>query len=541
MKALRRLVLLAALVLGDTVATARAQDGGGAPDQSITYQGFSGLFNVITPNTLDPGQVSFGVIHRNYDRELTDIDVNDLAASFGLGIVNRLELGFSYVGNRQVAFRDSGSGAFYNSFPFSRPGIVSGGGDLLLGLKLALAQIEKGGNGFSVFYQVKFPTADIDEGRGTGELDNMVGGTFGLQRGQVGFYGHGAYTIVGDPEGDLPIGQDTRLNLADRVDWGVGLELGSRAPVKAIVELSGELFTREKTRFLVHGVPGVQEESFDVTAGFKIGGAGHSGMTVGGAYTRNLLMNSRRAGDGGSTNPNGFIAELSFTSSERPIAAAPPIEAAQPINHPPSCTLTASPREVFPSSSAKPQKAALAVQASDPDGDPTSVTWSATGGVVSGAGTSASWSAPEKVEEGSFTVTARVSDGKGGEGTCSETIAVKPDPESFAGRVQFEFDRYDLSPEAKAVIELAARHLGRYPHLRLQLEGHTCYIATEEYNLQLGQQRAESIRAQLVSLGIAPGRVTTISYGEARPWQDNAREITRRLNRRGEFRFKFVE
>ena len=91
------------------------------------------------------------------------------------------------------------------------------------------------------------------------------------------------------------------------------------------------------------------------------------------------------------------------------------------------------------------------------------------------------------------------------------------------------------------MIAQAADHLRRYPSLSVTLEGHCCYIATEEYNLQLGQQRAEAIRTQLASLGIDASRISTISYGETRPWQDNSRELTRRLNRRGEFRFKFSE
>ena len=107
--------------------------------------------------------------------------------------------------------------------------------------------------------------------------------------------------------------------------------------------------------------------------------------------------------------------------------------------------------------------------------------------------------------------------------------------------MQFEFDRYDLTDEAKAIIQRASDHLKRYPNLKVTIEGHTCYIATEEYNMALGQHRAESIRTQLLSLGVDAGRLGTISYGEARPWQDNTREITRRLNRRGEFRFKFSE
>jgi outer membrane protein OmpA-like peptidoglycan-associated protein len=68
--------------------------------------------------------------------------------------------------------------------------------------------------------------------------------------------------------------------------------------------------------------------------------------------------------------------------------------------------------------------------------------------------------------------------------------------------------------------------------LRLTIEGHTCNIGTAEYNLALGNRRAVSVREYLVSRGVSAERLNTVSYGEERPKYDNAREETRRLNRR---------
>jgi len=64
------------------------------------------------------------------------------------------------------------------------------------------------------------------------------------------------------------------------------------------------------------------------------------------------------------------------------------------------------------------------------------------------------------------------------------------------------------------------------------IEGHTCNIGTAEYNLALGDRRASSVRDYLVSRGIPASRLETRSFGEERPKYDNAREETRRLNRR---------
>ena len=73
---------------------------------------------------------------------------------------------------------------------------------------------------------------------------------------------------------------------------------------------------------------------------------------------------------------------------------------------------------------------------------------------------------------------------------------------------------------------------GRTPTLRLTLEGHTCSIGTAEYNLALGERRANAVRDYLTQNGVAATRLQTVSYGEEKPKHDNSREETRRLNRR---------
>ena len=70
------------------------------------------------------------------------------------------------------------------------------------------------------------------------------------------------------------------------------------------------------------------------------------------------------------------------------------------------------------------------------------------------------------------------------------------------------------------------------PGLRIEIEGHTCNIGTAEYNLALGERRANAVRDYLTSNGITADRLRSVSYGEERPKHDNSREETRRLNRR---------
>jgi peptidoglycan-associated lipoprotein len=98
--------------------------------------------------------------------------------------------------------------------------------------------------------------------------------------------------------------------------------------------------------------------------------------------------------------------------------------------------------------------------------------------------------------------------------------------------VHFDFDRYSLRPEATRVLDEAIAAMKQDATLKLEIEGHTCNIGTAEYNLALGDRRANAVKNYLVTQGISADRLHTVSYGEERPKYDNAREETRRLNRR---------
>ena len=98
--------------------------------------------------------------------------------------------------------------------------------------------------------------------------------------------------------------------------------------------------------------------------------------------------------------------------------------------------------------------------------------------------------------------------------------------------MHFDFDRYSLRPEAVRTLDEAVAALQKDPTINVLIEGHTCNIGTAEYNLALGERRANSVRDYLVSRGISASRFRTVSYGEERPKYDNSREETRRLNRR---------
>jgi peptidoglycan-associated lipoprotein len=100
-------------------------------------------------------------------------------------------------------------------------------------------------------------------------------------------------------------------------------------------------------------------------------------------------------------------------------------------------------------------------------------------------------------------------------------------------RVYFGFDRYDLDDASRRTLERQAAWLDQYPGTTITVEGHCDERGTREYNLALGARRAAAVRDYLVSLGVDPARVRTISYGKERPVADGHNEAAWRLNRRG--------
>ena len=96
----------------------------------------------------------------------------------------------------------------------------------------------------------------------------------------------------------------------------------------------------------------------------------------------------------------------------------------------------------------------------------------------------------------------------------------------------FDFDRSTLRPEALRLLDDAIAAMQANPTRTSMIEGHTCNIGTAEYNLALGDRRANSVKDYLTVARRPADRLETRSYGEERPKFDNAREETRRLNRR---------
>jgi len=102
---------------------------------------------------------------------------------------------------------------------------------------------------------------------------------------------------------------------------------------------------------------------------------------------------------------------------------------------------------------------------------------------------------------------------------------------SVGDRVFFGYDRFDLTAEARSVLERQAAWLRQYPNVRLLVAGNCDERGTREYNLALGARRAAAARDYLVSLGIDGARVETVSYGKERPLDPRANEEAWSVNR----------
>lgn len=131
--------------------------------------------------------------------------------------------------------------------------------------------------------------------------------------------------------------------------------------------------------------------------------------------------------------------------------------------------------------------------------------------------------------------------GTGGTGMGTGTTGVVPGSRAdfqqsvASDTINFGLDQYDIDASARAVLDSQAQWLARYPNVRVTIEGHCDERGTREYNLALGDRRANAAASYLATRGISPSRITTISYGKERPlalgsdegaWAQNRRAVT---------------
>lgn len=158
------------------------------------------------------------------------------------------------------------------------------------------------------------------------------------------------------------------------------------------------------------------------------------------------------------------------------------------------------------------------------------------------AGCSSGVKLDDKPVDGSLT-----SQGAGGAGTSQSGVsgvdltgsaADKAGPQGVSRIVYFDFDSYVVRPEAQPQIEAHAKFIKSHPGSKVQLEGHTDERGGREYNLALGQKRAEAVRRALGLLGVNDAQMEAVSYGKEKPAAEGHSEDAYAQNRRVEISYR---
>ena len=518
---------------------------------TTTASGDTGLWFVPTGEILPARKWSLSAYRVNFDYEQGFTDVSNFPITFGIGVRDRVELfGAVTAVNRidrdvRPIFFDPVSGGVVNEYPFVNRGWTgSSFGDVWLGAKFNLSsQHRQQPVAFAIRGIAKIPTASKDDGAGTGKLDFAFDGILSSELNQrVELSAFGGVIVRGDP--DL-------FDVLNGIRWGVGAAMPTRKQLRLTAELHGEQYLGDTTDFkgvqvqVVGGIPLESRQKGPINAALGMTWQRASGFFAGAGINWNLRISGRS--DFGHTDETGdalgFQLRVGYHPGVRQYVAPPTTKAPEPekppVNRPPSVRGTCQPCTVEVCATAT-----VAATATDPDGDALTYRWSALAGTLQSPSTPSSrWTAP--MQEGSVIFTVEVEDGKGGRATDAVTITVvRPKdvipPPTFED-VHFDFDRYSLRPEATRKLDEAIAALQKDPTVRVEIEGHTCNIGTSEYNLALGDRRAKSVREYLTTRGVTADRVTTVTFGEERPKHDNAREETRRLNRRAALVVRIVK
>jgi outer membrane protein OmpA-like peptidoglycan-associated protein len=534
---------------------ASAQTDGTRP-ATTTFLGDTGLWFVPTAEVLPAGEFSASVYRTETDFQQgnTNVSFFPATAGFGLGraevfaslrVVTRIDrdtVPLLFTG------ADNKAGGLVNEHPTVHETWTGNKlGDLFLGGKFNLvSQQHQYPVAVAIRGTVKLPTGDRDAGAGTGEYDGFFDVVGSGAAGSTELAAFAGVAMRGDPDD---------ISIADGVRWGAGVAFPTRSQLRATAEVHGEwALDREvlAPAGLVVGddgslSPAASRIQDQVNTTIGLSWQHPSGVLLGAAvnYRFGLHSDDVIAGVNASDSGDalGIEFRLGFHRGVRTYVPPPPAVAAAPEPAPPVAPPVQAPPAAVPNrppvvradcspcALAPGGRSTLRAQTSDPDGDPVTVLWSTTGGTLRETrADTVEWIA--ETAPGLITFTATAEDGRGGRSSDTVTIEVASSEDDVFEDVLFDFDSYRLRPEMLPRLDPVIARLNADRDLPLEIEGHTCNIGTSEYNLGLGERRAMAVRDYLIQRGIAANRLSTVSYGEERPANDNGQEATRRLNRR---------
>ena len=516
-----------------------------------TWNGDTGLWFVPTAETMPAGKWSVSLFRSNFDRKQGLTDVNSIGITGAIGIANRFELFGQW---RMVRLDrdvrptfpgDSSVGGVSHEYPYMDRGWSGNkGGPLTVGVKWSALQQGRGdAMSLAPRVMVKFPTGDNVSS--TNDLDGhleLVGSReFARSVELTGVFGG---VLRGDSD---------EFRVSDGLTWGVGAQFPSRSQLRALLEWNGEFVIKDHTQVI--GAPFVAQDGSvaptlsriaDPTT-FKFGGVwqarnglffhaggnyspGTQGRVVSGTDIDHSAwgLDLRIGFHPGVTPPRQRVRRIKETTTvTNTVTVTPPPAPAPPApNRPPTVRLTCDPGVLEPG-----QTSRCSAQGTDPEGGPLTYRFTTSAGSVSpNDAPNTTLTAPQN--EGPVTVTVTATDNAKNEATATATVLVRPRTVIEFEDVHFDFDRYNLRADALKILDDAVAKLQANPSITVTIEGHADSVGTQQYNLALGDRRANAARDYLLMRGIAASRLRTISYGEDRPIDTNETPAGRARNRR---------
>jgi peptidoglycan-associated lipoprotein len=541
---------------GTTTTTSGAQTTSGTTSGDVqtrpattTFMGDTGLWYVPTGEVLPRKKWSISAYRVNHDDNQGFTDVSNWPLTFGYGIGDKAEIFGSWVLVNRID-RDIRP-LFVASIP-EAGGVVplnplmndtwSGSqlGDFWIGGKFNLmSEFDQKPAAVALRVMLKLPTGDKDGGASTGKVDTAFDAIVSKEFNQrVELSGYGGFIIRGNPD---------EFETTNGFRWGLGAGFPSRKSLRLTVELDGEMYTNDslETKALLLGTDGsfvpvgfISQVKSPVDFNLGLTWQHPKGFFAGLGYTYRFTVDKRNEFlsqyQNGAGDRMDIVGRIGFHPGVRIYVPPPPPPPPVPPTAAPSHELSVR-AACNPCTVEVGKTSTVSAVATDSIGCTVTYAWSApTGTFTNPRAQNTPWTAPMQTGPVPVTVTVTCpTDGK----TASDSVTIQVIAAPVVAPIVFEdvhfdFDRYSLRPEAVRTLDEAVAVLQRNPDVRVEIEGHTCNIGTAEYNMALGERRANSVRDYLVSRGIAASRFSTVSYGEERPKYDNAREETRRLNRR---------
>ncbi len=533
--------------------TSPAGDTESRPALTTTF-GDTGLWFVPTAETLQGGRAAFSLFRANFDRPQGLTDVSNINITGAVGIGGRAEVFGSWGLVRldrdtRPLFdaTDPAYGGVVQDYPYLRRGWSKTlGGPLYLGAKYSVISQSRGdAMSLAPRVVVKIPWGSTMAGTSDTDVHLDLVASREAAR-MVEFTGKIGGVMRGDPD---------EFRLSDGFTYGVGLAFPSRARFRGLAEWRGEwVINRElETR-----APFVAED-LSVAPTFsklhdlseiKIGAVWQAtrGAFVHGGFNYTQGTQGRIIGGRDIHSGWDFDIRIGWHPGAKVYVPPPPPEpvirevirevpapaaAAPPPNRNPAFNagaggvgITCDPCMIEPGGTSR-----LGASATDPDGDALTYRWTAPSGSFNPTeGANTTFTAPN--QEGNVPVSVTAQDPRGGSTSATLVMQVVRREVITFEDVHFQFDRYTLRPDAVRLLDDAVAKLMSNPNVRITIEGHCDSVGTAEYNIALGERRANTVRDYLQNRGVANNRLRTVSYGEDRPAADNNTAQGRATNRR---------